>query len=154
MVRLALLTPALLALAACGAGEDSAATDAPGTAPDGPMFYPGLSQLDPDIATGKIPAVFHGVWDDAAGNCDPGSYKRVKISARQIEYVGKVGHVAGMAGEDGDAIADLVMGTGGQSWGEPTRLSYEITTEGERLQMSDAREPEDPNGLLRKRCPG
>lgn len=94
------------------------------------------------------------MWDDANGDCDPGSYKRIRITARQIEYPGSIGLVSGMASDGGDAIADIVMGTGGQSWVEPTRLSYEITTEGERLQMSDAREPEDPDGLLRKRCPG
>ncbi len=153
-VRLALLAPALLVLVACGAGEETAAPEAPGTVPNGPLFYPALSQLDPDIATGKIPAVFHGVWDAVSGNCDPGSYKRVRITARQIEYPGAIGHVSGMAAEDGDAIADLVMGTGGQSWVEPTRLSYEITSEGERLRIGDAREPASPDDLLRKRCPG
>lgn len=152
-IRFALFAPALLALAACGAGEESAASDAPEAAPAGPKFYPGLSQLDPDIATGRIPARFHGVWDDANGDCDPGSYKRISITARQIEYPGSIGLVSGMGSEGGDAIADLVMVTGGQTWVEPTRLSYEITAEGERLRMRDARQPEDPDGLLRKRCP-
>jgi hypothetical protein len=152
------MRPALLASALALAGCNGEAQQEVSPAPKGgvPMTIdPNYRMaLDPDLASGRIPPQFHGVWDTATGNCDPVSPSRIRITDRRIEYHNMIGEVSGIGGTSSEVIADLVMGTGGQIWVQPTRLSREISSEGERLRMSDARNAQSPGDVVRKRCSG
>jgi hypothetical protein len=136
-----------LMVAACGQEQPP-----PADTSSSPVGGAGMT-LDRDLAAGEIPARFHGVWDTAGGDCNPVSITQVRITARRIEYHGAIGDVSGMGSDGEDVIADLVIGVGGQTRIEPTRLSFETTPEGERLRMSDALAPESPDDPLRQRCP-
>ncbi len=131
---------------------DSPAETAISVEPDGDIGVQAKTQTDANATAGEIPARFHGIWDAIAGNCDASSDTRVEIAARRIEYFESVGEVSGMGSDGDDAIVDLVMEGEGETWVQPSRLSLEATSAGERLRITDATKPESSQGILRKRC--
>ena len=134
-----------------GADEQSLANETetgPTRAADGAAD---VGITDPDLAQGRIPVRFLGVWDYFGGTCNPASDLRLEIKPRRITFYESVGDVAGV-GQDGDAaVADLVMEGEGEEWIQSTRL--QLSENGERLLVTDATKPDLTDDYPRKRCP-
>ncbi|MBI1402260.1 MAG: hypothetical protein GC147_03485 [Porphyrobacter sp.] len=154
-MRLILLAPALLALAACGSPEP--APDAPDDTPipvepDGGI---GDGAGPPAALAGTIPARFQGVWDAEGGDCSPASETRLEVGPDRLEYYESLGTVTGVEPSEGaDALVTLAMEGEGQSWTDTVRLQLGETEGRERLLLLPGPDSENlPRPLPRFRCP-
>ena len=121
MVRLILLAPALLALAACGQPDATSETPADTPIPVDPDGGIGDGAGPPEALAEAIPARFHGVWD--AGDCSAASDMRLEVTADRLEYYESVGMLTAIeAASGGDVLARLAMKGEGQSWEDTVRL--------------------------------
>lgn len=146
-----------LLLAACGQQQDDAAplADAPAETPEAAGSDAGSGMtLDLDMATGRIPERFHGLWDSAADGCDPASDTRIRITGSRLEYYESVGDVSRVSAAGDDVIAELAMTGEGMTWTDRIRL--QLTSAGGREALLVLPESGSDAGLRpapRWRCP-
>ena len=165
-MRTFILLAAPIALAACGSADESAPVDnsveegTPGRTAAGDATS--LADPAPDSVTAPdeaadglraIPAAFRGVWDIAAGRCDPSSDLRVEIGERSIEFYESLGSVRAIEGSGTDAVMlALAMEGEGERWSQETEL--QLIDGGNRLLVLDPDSPETGAEYPRKRCEG
>ena len=106
MKAISLVVPALLALAACDGGTQSAETSAEEARAEGNIVGGGAvsSPNAPAQEAAGIPAAIHGRWGLVAADCEPGRADAkglLTITADKLEFYESVGELGDM-----EAVAD------------------------------------------------
>lgn len=106
-MRLAILSLALLTLAAC---SDGAAAPADAAKPDeAPIAAPAQALLVPDR--------FHGIWDYEKGSCDPASDIAPRLRSAGSPFYESHGAVTALTVESPERITvELAMQGEGEKW--------------------------------------
>lgn len=141
MKRFSLALPALLALAACDGGTQSAESDAGEARAEGNIVGSGaVSQPNAPVPeTAGIPAAIQGRWGLVAADCEPGRADAkglLTITADKLEFYESVGTL----GEDIEEVED-----------DRIRATFDFTGEGMEWEREMALELQETGAALVRR---
>ena len=141
MKTFTLIVPALLALAACDGGTQSAQTDAEEARAEGNIVGGGaVSQPNAPVPeTAGIPAAVQGRWGLVAADCEPGrddAKGLLTITADKLEFYESVGTLGG----DIDEVAD-----------DSIHATFDFTGEGMEWEREMALELQETGAALVRR---
>ncbi|MEE4200724.1 hypothetical protein [Erythrobacter sp.] len=156
-IRSTLPLVAALTVIACGsepADETQAApaiaeADAPAASDTSQAAAPATKA----IADDRIPARYHGAWDDVAGDCNPFSDLRMEIGSDEIMFYESMGRVTSVERAGEGILVELAMEGEGESWDQRTRFVVEGSGDDERLITLDENDADGVDPYPSKRCP-